>query len=107
LGDITGVVILGVIADNTSTEFLMKLWPKYIPIVAGNKSLEVLIMFLPSLVLSTITFLIAIVFFIFQLRKKKEAILNQIVKLSESLIVEPEAVFTKEPPHACGGVPRC
>ncbi|MGC9779590.1 MAG: hypothetical protein HZR80_10145 [Candidatus Heimdallarchaeota archaeon] len=53
-------------------------------------------MFLPSLVLSTFTFLIAIVFFIFQFRKKKEAILNQTDKLSESPIVEPEAVFTEK-----------
>ncbi len=96
LGDIIGIIILGVIADNTSIEFLMKLWPKYIPIVAGNESLEVLIMFLPSLVLSTITFLIAIALFIFQFRKNKEAILNLTDKLSEPPSVEPKAVYTEK-----------
>lgn len=96
LGDILGIIILGVIADNTSTGFLMKLWPKYIPIVESHESLEVLIMFIPLLALSTIAFLSAVVLFIFQFRKKKEAIMHDTDKLSEPTIAGPEAVIAEK-----------
>ena len=96
LGDSIGIIILGIIADNTSFEFLMKLWPKDIAIVAGNESLEVLILFLPCLLLSTITFLIAIFLFIFHFRKKNLALINQTDKLNESSMIEPITVITED-----------
>ena len=83
LGDVIGIMMLGIIADNISIEFLEKLWPKYIPVVAGNDRLEVLIMFIPALALTAIAFLISMVLFIVHFRKKKQII----TEITDSKIV--------------------
>ncbi|MFW9923062.1 MAG: MFS transporter [Candidatus Thorarchaeota archaeon] len=73
-GYIAGIITLGLFADNTSIGFLEMLWPSMVAEISDHEKLHVLIMFIPSLVIATLSTITSFILYLFKFRKNNTKI---------------------------------